>query len=65
MRFLFKFATRKIGPLSHLKDFCVLPRDNLRKTFTVMHNPVFEYSDTLSFAYWLILCDIKIFNYLL
>ena len=47
---LLKFATWKIGPLSHLNGFHVFPRDNIRKTFTVMHNPVFEHSDTLSFA---------------
>ena len=29
----------------------MFPRDNIRITFTVMHNPVFEYSDTLSFAF--------------
>ena len=28
VRFLFKF---KIGPLSHLNDFHVFPRDNIRK----------------------------------
>ena len=28
----------------------MFPRDNIRKTFTVMHNPVFEYSNTISFA---------------
>ena len=26
-------------------------RDNIRKTFTVMHYPVFEHKDTLSFAF--------------
>ena len=31
VRFLFKFVTRKIGPLSHLNDFHVFPRDNTRK----------------------------------
>ena len=28
----------------------MFPRDNIRNVFTVMHNQVFEYSDTLSFA---------------
>ena len=50
MRFLFQFATSKIGTLSHLNDFYVFLRYNIRKTFTVMHKPVFEHSDTLSFA---------------
>ena len=36
--------------MSHFNGFHVFPRDNIRKTFTVMHNPVFEHSDTLSFA---------------
>ena len=27
----------------HLNGFHVFPRDNIRKTFTVMHNPVFEH----------------------
>ena len=48
---MFKFATWKIGPLSHLNDFHVFPRDNIRKIFTVMHYPVFEHLDTLSFAF--------------
>ena len=39
-----------MGSLSHLNDFRVFPRDTIRKPFTVMHNPVFENSDTLSFA---------------
>ena len=52
MRFLFKFVTCKFGPLTHLNVFHVFPRDNIRKTFIVMHtcNPVFEHSDTLSCA---------------
>ena len=50
MRFLFKFVTWKFGPQSHLNGFHVFPRDNIHKTFTVMHNPVFEHSDSLSFA---------------
>ena len=29
----------------------VFPRDNIRKTFTVMHYPVFEHLDTLSIAF--------------
>ena len=45
-----KLATWKIGPLSHLNDFCVIPRDNKRKICTVVHKPVLEYLDTLSFA---------------
>ena len=60
MRFLFKFETLKIEPLSHLNDFCVFPRDNIRKTFLVMHSPVFEYLDTLSFA--LLACIILYIN---
>ena len=47
MRFSFKFVTRKIGPLSHLNGFHVFPRDNIRKAFTSMHNPVFEHSVAL------------------
>ena len=31
VRFLFKLVTRKIGSLSHLNDFHVFPRDNIRK----------------------------------
>ena len=31
IRFLFKFVTLKIGPLSHLNDCHVFPRDNIRK----------------------------------
>ena len=41
----------KIGPLSHLNDFHVFPRDNILKTFTAMHYPVFGHKDTLSFAF--------------
>ena len=51
VRFLFNLATSKIGPLSHLNDFHVFPRNNIRKTFTVMHYPVFEHEDTHSFAF--------------
>ena len=40
----------KMGPLSNLNGFHVFPHDNIRKTYTVMHNPVFEKSDTLSFV---------------
>ena len=35
VRYLFKFVTWKIGPLSHLNDFHVFPRDNIRKPFTL------------------------------
>ena len=35
-------------------------RDNIRKTFTVMHNQLFEHSDTLSFA--LLACIILYIN---
>ena len=38
----------------------MFPRDNIRQTFTFMHNPVFEYSDTLSFA--LLACIILYIN---
>ena len=31
--------------------FHVFPRDNFRKTVTVMHYPVLEHLDTLSFAF--------------
>ena len=41
----------KNGPLSHLNGFHVFPRDNIRKTFTIMHYPVFEHYDTLSIAF--------------
>ena len=37
--------------MSHLNGFHVFPRDNIRKTFNVMHYPVFENKDTLSFAF--------------
>ena len=50
MRFLLKLVTGKIGPQSHLNGFHVFPRENIRKTFTVLHKPVYEHSDTLSFA---------------
>ena len=39
----------KNGP--HLNGFHVFPRGNIRKTFTVMHYPVFEHLDTLSIAF--------------
>ena len=52
MRFQFKFATSKIGPISHLNGFHVFPHDKISKTFTVMHNPVFEESDALSFFFF-------------
>ena len=35
VRFLCKFVTRKIEPLSHLNDIHVFPRDNIRKPFTL------------------------------
>ena len=38
----------------------MFPRDNSSKIFTVMHNPVFELSDTLSFA--LLVCIILYIN---
>ena len=38
----------------------MFPRGNIRKTFTVMHFPVIEYSDTLSFA--LLACIILYLN---
>ena len=60
MRFLFKLATVKIGPMSHLNDFCVFPCDSIRKSFTVMHNPVLDYLDKLSFA--LLACIILYIN---
>ena len=41
----------KNWPLSHLNGFRVFPRDSIRKTFTVMHYPVFGHKDTLSFAF--------------
>ena len=46
--------------MSHLNGFNVFPRDNIRTPFTVMHNPVFEHSDTLSFA--LLACIILYIN---
>ena len=33
----------KMDPMSHLNGFHVFPRDNVRKTFYVMHYPVFEH----------------------
>ena len=51
MRFLLKFATWKIGPLSHLNGFHVFPRVYIRITFTVMHYQIFEHKDTLSIAF--------------
>ena len=51
MRFLFKFATWNIGPLSHLNGFHVFPRDIILKTFTFMHYLEIEHYDTLSFAF--------------
>ena len=38
----------------------MFPHDNIRKTFTVMHNPVFEESDALSFV--LLACIILYIN---
>ena len=49
-----------MGPLSHLNDFHVFPHDNIRKTFTVMHNPVFEESD--AFLFVLLACIILYIN---
>ena len=49
VRFLFKFVTWKIGPLSHLNDFHMF-LVTISVNFYFMHNPVFEHSDTLSFA---------------
>ena len=46
--------------MSHLNDFHLFPRGNIRKTFTVMHNPVIEYSDTLSFT--LLACIVLYIN---
>ena len=40
----------KTGLPSHLNSCHAFPCDNIRKTFIVMHNPVFEQLDTLSFA---------------
>ena len=40
VRFLFKFVTLKSGPLSHLNDCHVFPRDNILKLLYFMHNPV-------------------------
>ena len=39
-----------IPDLCPLSYFHVFPRDNIRKPFYFMHNPVFEQSDILSFA---------------
>ena len=39
-----------IGPLSHLNGIFVFPHDSICTTFIVMHNPGYEYSDTLSFV---------------
>ena len=33
----------KNGPLSHLNGLHVFPRDNFRKTFTVVHYTVLEH----------------------
>ena len=60
MIFLFKSVTRKIESLSPLNGFRVFPCDNIRKTFTVVHNPLFEHSDTLSYA--LLACIILYVN---
>ena len=49
--FLRKESKRVFKTLPHLKAFHVFPRDSIRKTFTVMHYPVFEHYDTLSFAF--------------
>ena len=49
--FFRKESKRVFKPLSHLNGFHVFPRDNIRKTFTVMHYRVFERYDTLSFAF--------------
>ena len=50
VRFLVKFVTGKTGLPSHLNSVHVFPCDNIRKTFIVMHNPVFEHLYKLSFA---------------
>ena len=41
---------KNMRTLSHFNYFHVFPRDNIRKTFTVIQNTILEYSDTLSFA---------------
>ena len=60
MRFLFKFATIKFGPLSHLNGFHVFSRENIGKTFTVIHDQVFIHSDTVPFT--LLSCIILYIN---
>ena len=37
--------------MPHLNGFHVFPRDNIRKTFTSMYYPVFEYYDTVIIAF--------------
>ena len=45
--------------LSHLNGFHVFPRDNIHKTFTVMHYLVFEHLDTFYIA-----CLVSIISYI-
>ena len=42
--------TENLDPCPILNGFYVFHRDNIRKTLTIMHNPVFEHLDKLSFA---------------
>ena len=54
------FCNLKIWTPVTLNVFHVFPHYNIRKTFTVMHNPVLEHSATLSFA--LVACTILYIN---
>ena len=55
-----------IPDICTLSYFHVFPRDNIRTTFTVMHNPVFEESNTLSFDLLAcIICSLVLFDLIL
>ena len=50
---LIKCVTWKIGPLAHLNGLHVLPRDNVRKPFTNIHNTVLNIQIYFHLLYWL------------
>ena len=54
VRFLFKFVTWKIGPLSHLNNFHVFPRDNTRKPLTLCKTQSLNIQIHFHLLYWLV-----------
>ena len=60
VRFLSKFVTEKIGPLSHLNGFHLFPRDSIRKTLCITHSLNIQIHCHL--LYWLASFCIKMTN---